>query len=304
MNGESFRSNDGERVDFSREEEGILGRNVLNSMSFLEGFDVKSAFDPLDGEAEMLEDLDEMAEVTGDKEILWTVEDIRGYFADRTADNLELLKEKKSKLANVYQSLCEEYPDLKCVKLEDSSEYADKIDGKGCSFSSDRPGARLPIVEFDLSSSKGSEDNLSRKVWMETIANGLGVSYNEMASNQSLFDVVVFLHEFGHAHDFLSNAMGYNGVNNEDFLSGWETLTFLDGGESFEAVFEVERLKREHNEGMLPTEVEYFADTARYGTYEDFQRLQAQKYREMEDEKYADDFAIKYVLEHMDKVAD
>lgn len=295
-------------AEFSREEVLDLGKDVLRLWD--DDFGVVLPFAPLDDNSggggleddfgEVEEGLDEVVDYD-DGEGTWTVEGIRSYFSDKSMANLELLKDKNHTLAEIYRNLCDEYPQLKCVILKDTSKYADKVDGRGCGFVADALSSHLPEVKFNLSGSGQSDTEMSTRVWQETIAKGLGMSYDEVAADGRLFGVVGFLHEFGHAYDFLTNAMGYDGVEKEELCRKWEVQTAFDNGKEFAKIFELDERKREYEEGKLPSEIEYFANVAKYGTYDDFKRLQAQKYREMEDEKYADDFAIKYVLEHADK---
>lgn len=295
-----------ESPDFSREEAATLGKHVVNLGFSLNDFNLTPAFAPLDDKCEKFEEtLDRTTDYKKDKNFV-SNEEIHYYFSDKSADNLKLLKNKNPKLLEIYQNLCEKYPDLKCIKLEDSSEYANKVHDKGCSFSpsSKQSGKRIiPVVKFNLLNSKtpNPEQDLSTKVWMETIAKGLKLPYDTVSSDKKLFETVMFLHEFGHAHDFLTNAMNYNGIEKTKFLSSWEAITAFDGGEDFMSIFDIERQNREHEESLIPSESEYFANSTQYGTYDDFRRLQAQKYRDMTDEKYADNFAINYLLEYANK---
>ena len=267
------------------------------------------------------------------------------YLEDRSAENIELLEQhpNTSYLAPVYDKLIEEYPMLKSVKFI----HVDTDHGMGTRFSyigeaprdnSERGYTGIPELQYDFDKAPGSftvsdipegsprtleeDDKRNKSVIFERFANALGVPISELCKNQKLTSTIVFLHELGHAHDFIANFLAadgydlaYGGVSPERFeaaRAAWRERNIADmkayplpktneqvtaRNKSFEERKKILfddflKFRTKLNEAGIDT------SGLDRGYFYDVDLQLARRYRDGEAEKYADDFAVDFVTKH------
>lgn len=267
------------------------------------------------------------------------------YLEDRSAGNIELLGQhpNTSYLMPVYAQLIEEYPVLKSVKFI----HVDTDHGMGTRFSnvgesprdnSERGYTGIPELQYDFDKAPNSftvenipegspatleeDDKRNKTVIFEGFANALGMPVGELCKNQKLTSTIVFLHELGHAHDFIVNFLGadeydfaYGGVGPERFnaaQAAWRERNIADM-----KAYPLPKTKEQaaaRNKSFEERKKILFNDFLKFranldeagidtsgldrGYFYDVDLQLARRYRDGEAEKYADNFALNFVTKH------
>lgn len=267
------------------------------------------------------------------------------YLEDRSAGNVELLKQHPSTgyLLPVYNQLIEDYPMLKSVKFV----HVNTDHGMGTRFSyvgaaprdnSERGYTGIPELQYDFDKAPDSftlngvpkdspstpEENNSRNksVVFEKLANTIGVPVDELCEDKKLTSAFVFLHELGHAHDFIANVLAaddydlaHGGVSSERFETArdiWRGRNIMDLEayplpKTKEQIAARNRSYEERKKILFDDFIKYRAELDKAGIdtsgldrgyFYDVDCQLARRYREGLLEKYADDFAIKFIVKH------
>ena len=249
----------------------------------------------------------------------YTPENTRGYIKDRFSENLEMLnKLGDAHMVQLYESLMEDYPQLRIVKLYDE----DIDDNAFFSHASSRGenGNYLPRIAFNFSHKEtyivektqelerrlpSSDDRLGRKYSTKRLAFVIGVDWKKCIKNKKLIADEILLHEFGHAYDFIENFLRpqYELINGDS-----------RGAEALYRASKIERANRREYELQSPDgsfdflhrhSKEWRKSERRLRAmgienYDEYLYARHQYYRDQPDEAYADNFAYNYIMQHYD----
>ena len=222
------------------------------------------------------------------------------FLRDRSEENLEMLRgvgEDARFLKGFYKEIIDKYPELSCVELKDAPELKFRSSqSKGTqddlhlsikyNFSSPLEAYSAPKKNEKLEESECTfaEDYVEN---LKILEKRLSAKEGDVTQNGRLASALVFLHEMGHAYDFLHN---YLKVKPEEFREGVEIKRIS------EAIKQVAR-ETKRDKASLPVP-EFLED----GVQERESRQKyLEEYRNMRREKFADEFACKFILE---KIAD
>lgn len=240
----------------------------------------------------------------GERQEPITSENTTEYWKDRFDENIHFLYEKGPHLVNAYKEIVNDCPDLRRVQLRD--EDTKKAYFCRCSFNTEDRQYRMEIA-LNFSNLETYIDP-EREFFLRSIAIQLGARYEDVKNNKKLATTFSFLHEFGHAKDFIENYLKPK-ENREKKRPLAEVLN------------QAETEAREHRlrDGMtLPVPLH-----VKFGSSEDYKRYQKRfetfgikpdmhgeipkekgkivhsvAYREMSSEAIADTFARKYIMKH------
>lgn len=243
-----------------------------------------------------------------------TPENTRDYLIDRYSENLDMLEQLgDTHIAELYQSLMEKHPNLRIVKLCDE----DIDDNAFFSSNYNIDGMYIPTIGFNFSHKEtytiekarelerqpSRDDRLGRKYATKRLAFKVGADWKKCVKNKNLIVDEVFLHEFGHAYDFINNYLGPAYEYDTDFISalcGAINVSWAEREEymlqSPDGVFE---------EGLGRHSPEWRASERRLQAmgienYEEYLYARQQYYRDQPDEAYADRFAHNFIMQHYD----
>lgn len=269
------------------------------------------------------------------------------YLQDRSADNIELIEQhpKTHYLLPVYEQLIEDYPMLKSVKFV----HVNTDHGMGTRFSyigqsprdnSERGYTGIPELQYDFDkapdtfmienipkdapSTPEENDARNKSVVFEGLANALGMPVDELCKNQKLTSAFVFLHELGHAHDFIANTLAaddydfaYGGVSEGRFgaaQAAWRERNRADLGayplpKTYKQIAARNKSYEERKKILYEDFLEYRSnldaagiDTSGLdrGYFYDVDYQLTRRYRDGSLEKYADNFAIQFITKHQE----
>ena len=226
-----------------------------------------------------------------------TPENVRDYGLDRSKENLEMLEESgNSQMVGLYKKLIDEKPELRAVKLinEDikvgamfSASMRDTTTGQlmpAVNFNFSHPETyRLKLTEaWSSVGERGEEKNYEVKFLSKILAVGAGADWRRCARNKKLMSSLVFLHEMGHAEDFINNYL----ASELDRQDGMPLNTKM--AESLKAAEEQAALTKSN-------------DPANYIPAGTPAKVAVRRYRGIGEEKYADQFAFDYIARHEDE---
>ncbi|MBQ3309546.1 hypothetical protein IJG78_02615 [Candidatus Saccharibacteria bacterium] len=260
------------------------------------------------------------------------------YLVDRSARNQEIIKkagkDAESIIGPAYASICEEVPGLRCVKIVD-----DDIECNA-HFSSTDGQNIVPVVHFNLSNIdtyiRGDKDKLSdedrahidsQMLLLKEIALQTGAKPRDVLSNRNLVATFVFMHELGHAYDFLKNDLGVGaeemkkgGISQQAFDQAQRKTAYEWNQEDLKTPFPklLKEKPRKDASGKITAEEQNRVDEINSrrmrrlrGRFEamgidlsdpDALRVAAAKaYRRKPSETFADNFARKYISQHRDE---
>ena len=221
---------------------------------------------------------------------------LKEYGEDRTEENLRMLEiVSNPQMVELYKKVLEENPQLCVVKLVNE-------DLKSNSFfswaSRDKvTGQILPTIRFNFAHPETYSFNVA-ETWgsipdekverqgarfsMKRLALKMGADWRKCVRNKKLAASALFLHEMGHAHDFIDNYLA-PAYMEETGLP--ERMRMSDS-----MIRAVSRASNRLGQ-----------DIALYRTRQSSPIEKHIAYREMSSEKVADDFAVDYLLEHHDE---
>ncbi|MBR3319240.1 hypothetical protein IKG06_01900 [Candidatus Saccharibacteria bacterium] len=222
-------------------------------------------------------------------------ENVRDFGADRTEENLRMLEEiGNSQIASLYKKMLEEYPQLCVVKLvnEDENNAFFQQTTKDATT-----GQIMPVIRFNFShpevyglnlldtlSSKEDDSDIrtSLRYTMKMLAVRTGADWQRCARNRKMATSLAFLHEMGHAQDFIDNYLVPEYSDREEMSLGERMASSVATASN-----KLEAVKAE--------------ESAKYTEKleEPFERRH-RLYRDMPYEKHADKFATDYITKHYD----
>ena len=223
-------------------------------------------------------------------------ENVRDYGVDRTEENLEMLERTENlQLAELYKKVLEENPELCVVKLADQ-----EMDGNAFFSGVMRDtttGQVMPVVGYNLSNPETYRLS-SRETWMpraeegdkrlglkfitKELALGMGADWKRCARNRKLMTAMMFLHEMGHAKEYIDDYLTPEYLRREGAMRGERMAASVATAADMVAARRRESLKS----AKRPLEPRVAEEMA---------------YREMPDEKFADEFALEYLTRHYDE---
>ena len=250
----------------------------------------------------------------------YNTKNTRDYIKDRFSENLEMLEGiGDAHTIQLYESLMEEYPQVRIVKLCDRAENDDNASFGHANYS-DETGNYLPEISFRFSHRgdyavdktrelerqlPSNDDRLGRKYSTKRLAFTIGADWKKCIKNKKLIADKILLHEFGHAYDFIENFLRpqYESISGDS--RGAEALyraSKIDGVnrreyelQSPDGSFE---FLRRHSEEWRKSERRLKAMGIE--NYDEYLYARHQYYRDQPDEAYADKFAYDYIMRHYD----
>lgn len=221
-------------------------------------------------------------------------ENTRDYGKDRTEENIGMLEEIGSPLVDMYKKVVEEYPQLCVVKLinEDGDNAFFKEAVKDTTT-----GQIMPAIRFNFSHSDTYRlnliDTLSSKNDDSTIKPGIrytmkmlalrtGADWEKCARNKKMATSLAFLHEMGHAQDYIDNYLVPEYVGREGMSAGERMAG------SVAAALDKLKTTKDEESALIMNRLNSSAER-RYRVY-----------RDMPYEEHADNFATDYMTEHYD----
>ena len=129
-------------------------------------------------------------------------------FVDRYEDNLKTIEEFGNEhTKKLYTSLMNEYPMLRCVELvnkelENNAAFKASPNKLAIIYNfrdKDTYRSKMVIGPFVM------DCNLKKKIEAERFAIAVGANWKDCIKDKRLLADLAFLHEFGHAYDFLYN---------------------------------------------------------------------------------------------------
>lgn len=248
----------------------------------------------------------------------FNIKNTREYFRNRYENNLEFLEQfNDNHTIELYKTLMDEFPVLRCVELKNDSDHPDnasfspaKIDG----------GQYHPIIKYNFSErnkyrikNSGELENtipscdsrLGRKISLKRLSLKVGADWRECAKNEFLSPDEILLHEFGHAYDFIENYIRpeYESLQNNN-RGPIALYNALDKDSANRRDYKL--MSPTCNEICIhrgdPTLKKYEQRLKAMGinNYDEYRIAIHQSYRDMKDETYADNFAHNFILKHYD----
>ena len=222
-------------------------------------------------------------------------ENMRDFGEDKAEENLRMLEEiGNSQVIDLYRKMLEDHPQLCVVKLVNENK-------KNAFFQQTTrdvtTGQITPVIGFNFSHPEvyglnlidtlsSKEDDLdirtSLRYTMKMLAVRTGADWRKCARNKKMTTSLAFLHEMGHAKDFIDNYLVPEYSAREGMSPGERMASSVSMASN-----KLEETKAEENAEYTAKSDEPFG--RRY-------RL----YRDMPYEKRADDFATDYITEHYD----
>ena len=248
----------------------------------------------------------------------FTSENTKNYLKDRSKENLKFLEEVGDKhFVELYQDIIEQFPQLKIVKLRDR-----KMDDDNASFcyTGKSEGEYYPEIDFNFSNPESyiidpnkttpeelsnTDERLGRKYSIKRLAFEVGADWRDCMKNRRLIADEIFLHEFGHAYDFIENYLRLEYENIEGTNRGARTLynasrRKVANREEYEMQSPDDGLRYLLRSSDKWRQAERRLQAMGINNYEEYQYARHQYYRDQPDEAYADRFAYDYVIEHFD----
>lgn len=246
-------------------------------------------------------------------------ENTKDYIKDRYSENVRMLEDIGDKhMLQLYSNLMDEYPQLRIVKLFDKDIVANADFWNY--YPQPQDGSYFPGIRFNFSHPEtymfrsyedfrekipSGDDRLGRRYSIKRLAFSLGVDWKECARNKQLVADEVFLHEFGHAYDFIENYLRPQ----FDAIEG--------NNKGAQALFRATRIKRENRSEYERQSPDGCFDYLRRSSpewrkserrlramgiedYDEYLYARQQYYRDQPDEAYADKFAYDYITNHYD----
>ena len=247
----------------------------------------------------------------------YTLENTREYIQDRFHENLEMFERLgDAHMAELYKSLMDEYPSLRTVELRDE----DIDDNANFGRASLSGGSYIPKIAVNFSHKETyivdktrelerqlpyGDDRLGSKYFIKRLAFAVGADWKKCAKNLNLMADATFLHEFGHAHDFIENFL----KPQYESISGGSR-----GAEALYRASEIDRANRKEYELQSPDGSfrylhRHSKEWKKSGwrlramgieNYDEYLYARHQYYRDQPDEAYADKFAYDFIMRHYD----
>lgn len=159
-----------------------------------------------------------VGEHAGRRKIEIRPENVRDFGNDRAEENIEMLEEiGNEQMVDLYKKVIEDYPQLCVIKLLND----DKSSASFRQLTRDTTtGQIIPTIRFNFSHSEvyrlntidtlsSKNDDLGKtasiKYAMKMVALRTGADWEDCARNKRMAASLAFLHEMGHAHDFIDN---------------------------------------------------------------------------------------------------
>lgn len=240
---------------------------------------------------------------------IFNPENTREYIKDRYEENFKMLE----KLGDVhtlelYEELMNEYPQLRCIKLEDDDIY-DNAFFRNHDPRKSPQELQYPEIHFNFSNQRNytlnpeDDSRLARKYSTKRLSFMLGADWKKCAKHEHLISDEILLHEFGHAYDFIENFIRpeYNALSGD-----------ARGPAVLFAASRKNAMNREEYERLSPTpnweargsgtlkEYEHRLKAMGIDNYDEYCYAINQYYRDQPDEAFADQFAYDYILKHYD----
>ena len=223
-------------------------------------------------------------------------ENVRDYGKDRVEENLEMLEQVGNpQMVELYKKVIEENPQLCVVKLVDED-----IDGNAFferTMRDTTTGQVMPMVRFNFShpetyrlkatetwdlGRKDDDKKMGIRYAMKSLALKVGASWRRCAQNKKLTTGMVFLHEMGHAQDFIDNYLVPEYMSREGMPVGQKMA---------------ESVLAANEKAVAASE----QDARSHPAQDDSLMAGVVAYREMPVERYADDFAMDFFRRHREE---
>lgn len=234
-----------------------------------------------------------------------TPENTREYWKNRMQENVDLLKDKAPYLEGVYTNIAAEDPGLKIVKLTDKN-----IKGNAYfSTISLLEGNFMPEVALNLNNQE-TYIGSNLEFMLRQLAIQLGAEYEDIKDNKKLVTTFIFLHEFGHAKDFIDNYL--KPKENKGKKSLAEALENATTEKQKHRLRDIMTMplpshidfSKQEDRKKYRKRLESFGvkpDSKGHTYYKQVRIVQSNAYREMSSESYADTFARDYIMKHRDE---
>lgn len=262
-----------------------------------------------------------LAHESGDESIKYfghyNSENTREYIQDRFHENLEMFEQLgDAHMAELYKSLMDEHPSLRIVELRDE----DIDDNANFGHASPSGSSYVPKIAVNFSHKETyiinktrelerqlpyGDDRLGSKYFIKRLAFIVGADWKKCAKNLNLMADATFLHEFGHAHDFIENFLKpqYESISGDS-----------RGAEALYKASRIDRANRREYELQSPDgSFQYLHRHSKewkkserrlramgIENYDEYLYARHQYYRDQPDEAYADKFAYDFILRHYD----
>ncbi len=276
----------------------------MNNVLGLENteFNTKESSFLLPEQSSGVSNLSDQAERYLGKKIDITEENTKEYWRNRWQENAILLNSEAPHLAKVYANIVTEQPELHVVKINNENIQRNAY---FCNAAL-KEGQYIPEIAFNFSNQETYIDS-SLEFLMRQMAIQLGARYEDIKDNKKLVTTFIFLHEFGHAKDFIDNYLKPNEnrgkkpiaevlnnaikEDNEHRLKDLMTLPVPSHIDLSKRGDLGKYIKRLETFGIKPN---------KFGQISDKQLKIAQSisYREMSSESIADSFAVDYIIKH------
>lgn len=275
----------------------------MNNVLGLENteFNTKESSFLLPEQSSGVSNLSDQAERYLGKKIDITEENTKEYWRNRWQENAILLNSEAPHLAKVYANIVTEQPELHVVKINNENIQRNAY---FCNAAL-KEGQYIPEIAFNFSNPETYFDS-SLEFLLRSVAIQLGAKYEDIKDNKKLVTTFIFLHEFGHAKDFLDNYMKPKENKGKKPLAEVLKIAITDANER--------RLKDLMTE-PAPSHIDFSKEdfkkyTKRLETFgikpdkngkiskKQFEIVSTNAYREMSSESFADSFAVEYIRKH------
>jgi len=183
-------------------------------------------------------------------------------------------------LAKTYSVMIRKFPELASIPISSfTEEEKRKTPKSGGRFNVCESGQELifPTGETHLDEFAFTEDG---KPTLDIIASKIGVSTETLLKTKGLIDAFIFLHEGGHAHEYIKSGM-----------------TWLEHAEKRK-----EEIKSLPGGGYTPSRYVALCREQSIPISTDHIRIVSEAYRNLPSEKYSDNFAASLIRENGDEL--
>jgi hypothetical protein len=218
----------------------------------------------------------------------------------------QVLEQSDPKYAELYMFLIEDYPELESLEITSGTkEQFPVLEYTGGFWKRPSDLNTNPSIVVALGTGSNHSQSLfqDREFSARRAAKDLEVDYSLLQQNPELLGLFIFLHEIGHAHEYINEY-----ANNPEFLDKG-----IDPSKENENVREKEmmslpvpnanpvRVKQMYTRGEL---TQYFDLYRQYylekgiSSAEELVTAQERSYKDLPTEKYADQFAAQVLKKH------
>lgn len=229
-----------------------------------------------------------------------TRESLSEYYKNRANENYNFLKQKNPTMAAYYREIITSLPHLKIIGIADKPiDRNANFSCLRCSVGSkDGNNKYRPDINYNFSNMETyTEPGLESL--LKLIALRVGARDEDVLNNTKLVSTFVFLHELGHGEDYIKDyLLPQKDKPIDQAVKDAVTLSQKRRGRDLMT----QPIPRRQRQGETKTELyKLFKSRLRamdINSVDELTYAMGRSYREMSSEKYADEFAEKFIMDH------